>query len=110
MSFSKDSAGVSSDDNQYLAFIEKSMRANSLSSQSTLGSHSCSYHDTFPSKVSNTTKPSPGNNKSSKNITSYTTTKNKNKNVYTSCGRHTDQFLFSGPPLSSLVKALFGRQ
>lgn len=30
-------------------------------------------------------------------------------NVYTTCGRHTDQFLFSGPSLGDMARSLLNR-
>lgn len=32
-----------------------------------------------------------------------------NMNVHTTCGRHTDQFLFSGPSLGEMARSLFER-
>lgn len=32
-----------------------------------------------------------------------------NMNVYTTCGRHTDQFLFSGPSLGDMARSLLRR-
>ncbi|KAJ4268692.1 hypothetical protein ACHAPJ_002604 [Fusarium lateritium] len=32
-----------------------------------------------------------------------------NVNVYTTCGRHTNQFLFGGPSLTDLARAMLGK-
>ncbi|KAL5629079.1 hypothetical protein BROUX41_002470 [Berkeleyomyces rouxiae] len=84
-------------------FFNKTMRTNSDLSESSDDSYSLRYRDSFSSAVSSAGSMSAGHKFLKKQA------RQKNKNVYTKCGRHTDQFLFDGPSLSGLVKALFSR-
>ena len=51
--------------------------------------------DTIPT----ISEPTPGTSRKSSN----------HMNVYTTCGRHTDQFLFGGPSLGEMARSLFSR-
>ncbi|KAL2106721.1 hypothetical protein VUR80DRAFT_6309 [Thermomyces stellatus] len=92
-------------------------RSASLDSPASKTSFDSSYpergrtrtRDSTFSALSDTTIPTISEPKSTGTSRKHSSKHSSNVNVYTTCGRHTDQFLFGGPSLGDMARSLLGR-
>ena len=69
------------------------------------------YFDEFPSSHSrNASMSSAGSFSKPTSPTSPTKPYSPTKNVYTHCGRHTNQYLFGGRSMSELLRGVFHKR